>query len=232
MLNYRSAVPTAALMILAAASCCAGERTLVSIHSSAYFAFSNVRFAVTDATGQTVWTGPASTDWGSFGVYAANNDPIDTTIPGNPGGKMRTNPEGPGWPYYTYGPHYTGPFWVDSFAAASGVGPEYLGHWVGFRLGSSIYDLTGLRFDVTCYYNPAEFRLEVWSVDPSCLLAQSMVAALAPPAGTASAHEFVLTGYPAVELRLVIGEVPEPSCLASLASGVPVLLVRFLRRRR
>lgn len=220
----------AAIILLMTASCAVADGTLVSIHSSAYFALNNVRFAIIGGQGETIWADPASTDWGSFGVYAANDDPIDQTIAGPPGGKMRTNPEGPGWPYYTHGPHYTGPFWVNSLATASGVGPEFLDHWVGFRIGSATHELAGVRFDATCYYDPAEFRLEVWAIDPAGVQFSSIVASLAPPAGQAISYEFAFEGYKAVELRMVIGAVPEPSSCAAVAVGLLGAL-RAMRRR-
>lgn len=232
MARHLTAALIAVTILLTAAACALADGTPVSIHSSAYFAMNNVRFAVIGGQGETVWVDPASTDWGSFGVYAANDDPIDLTIPGPPGGKMRTNPEGPGWPYYIHGPHYTGPFRVNSLATASGVGPEFLDHWVGFRIGSATHELAGVRFDATCHYDPAEFRLEIRAVDPADVQLPSIVASLAPPAGQTVSYEFGVEGYRAVELRMVIGAVPEPSSCAAVAAGLFGALLAVRRRPR
>jgi len=230
----------ASLLILTViASCALADEPLFTIRASGYAAVANLEFAVLDDTGATVWLTPASTDYGSFGVYTVNNDPVDNTIAGPPGGKLSTYPDD-GGPYYTPGPHYVGPHSITpttTYMFGAGVGPEFADQWVGFRFGSSDRNVVGVRFDLSGSYDIADLRMELWTVDwavdPNTPVMQETL--ISPLDGTntqAISYDLAFAGYNCADIRFVVGPppvVPEPSGLLLMLPGVSGLIWRIRR---
>lgn len=208
------------------ASCAYAYGQMISITDQAYASFIGFEFAVDDGQGGVAWVSPATTDFGSFGVYAINNDPIDRTVPGTAAGKLRTNPEGQ-WPYETPGPHYAGPFFVgDYYGLAAGVGPEYIGNWVGIRVGSDTTQLIGARFSMSASFNPDELRVEMWTMGMG--VTPTLLTQFQPQGFTQ--YDMRFDGGNMLELRMIVGpKVPEPSSAVTLLPGLALLCLRRLR---
>lgn len=226
MRKHLTTVLLAASLVCCVAATASAQRTMFTIRNQAFFSILGFEFAVADDQGQTVWTTPGSTDWGSIGVVTINDDPIDRTIPGTAGAKMRTVPEDQ-WPYETPGPHYGGPFYLDGYySLGSGVGPEFLGNWVGLRMGSDDRPLTAVRFRANAGFDAGEIHVELWALDSAT--GPTLIRRFDPVSMPVT--EFPLSGAGMVEFRMIVGPaVPEPSGLLAMLPATALLGVKLRR---